>query len=49
MTEMRKLILYIFLILTLMPALSGQDVKVTSSFDSTRIYVGDQINFKITS
>jgi hypothetical protein len=31
-----------------MPALSGQDVKVTSSFDSTRIYVGDQINFKIT-
>lgn len=26
----------------------GQDVKVTSAFDSTRIYIGDQIKFTVT-
>ncbi|OFY66720.1 MAG: hypothetical protein A2V64_11425 [Bacteroidetes bacterium RBG_13_43_22] len=29
-------------------ALEGQDVTVTAVFDSTRIYIGDQINYTIT-
>jgi hypothetical protein len=47
MTEMRRLIFYIFLLFAAIPAMSGQDIKVTSSFDSTRIFVGDQIKFNI--
>ena len=27
---------------------SGQDVNVTSSFDTSRIFIGDQINFTVT-
>jgi hypothetical protein len=45
---MRRLIIYIFLLFTNIPATYGQDVKVTSSFDSTRIYIGDQIKFTVT-
>ena len=45
---MRRLIFYISIIL--MPALTaeGQEVRVAAAFDSSRIYIGDQINFKIT-
>lgn len=48
MTEMRRLIFYVFLVFAIIHAANGQDVNVTSSFDSTSIYVGDQINFTIT-
>ena len=27
---------------------TGQDVKVTSAFDSARIFIGDQIKFTVT-
>jgi hypothetical protein len=30
------------------PLLNAQDVKVTAAFDSSRIYIGDQINFTVT-
>ena len=45
---MRRLIIYIFLLFAALYAVNGQDIKVTSSFDSTRIYIGDQIKFTIT-
>ena len=45
---MRRSILYIILLLSSWPGISGQDVKVTSSFDSSLIYIGDQIKFTIT-
>jgi hypothetical protein len=45
---MKRLILYIFLLFTVAASVRGQDVKVTSSFDSTRIYIGDQIKFNIS-
>ena len=48
MKEMRRFIFYAFLIFGIITAANGQDVNVTSSFDSTSIYVGDQINFTIT-
>ena len=48
MMEMKRLILYIFLLFTFSITVSSQDVKVTASFDSARIYVGDQIKFNIT-
>lgn len=45
---MRKLSIHILLILgTLIPA-RAQDVKVSAAFDSTRIYIGDQIYFTIS-
>jgi hypothetical protein len=37
-----------FLFFAIVPIANGQDVKVTASFDSTRIYIGDQIKFSIT-
>ena len=45
---MRRLIIYIFLLFAALYAVNGKDIKVTSSFDSTRIYIGDQIKFTIT-
>ena len=45
---MRRLLYIIFILVTILPATFGQDVKVISAFDSTRIYIGDQINFTIT-
>jgi hypothetical protein len=45
---MRRLIIYIFLLFAVIYDANGQDIKVTSSFDSTRIYIGDQIKFTIT-
>jgi hypothetical protein len=45
---MRRLLLNVLILFTFIPATYGQDVKVTSSFDSTRIYIGDQIKFTIT-
>jgi hypothetical protein len=45
---MKKLIISIFLIISIISSLSGQDVNIKSSFDSSRIYIGDQIKFTIT-
>jgi hypothetical protein len=45
---MKKLIISIFLYIIFISSSFGQDVKITSSFDSTRIYIGDQIKYNIT-
>ena len=42
---------YSAILLYIYASLSGtfaQEVKVTASFDSTRIYIGDQTNFTVT-
>jgi hypothetical protein len=45
---MKKTILSIFLFISIISFSFGQDVKVISSFDSTKIFIGDQINFTVT-
>lgn len=45
---MQKFIISLFIFLSILPSVFGQDVKITSSFDSTRIYIGDQIKYTIT-
>jgi hypothetical protein len=45
---MKKLILSIFLFISIISFSVGQEVKITSSFDSTKIFIGDQIKFTIT-
>ena len=37
-----------FILFSLFVNAGGQDVKVTSAFDSARIYIGDQIKFTVT-
>jgi hypothetical protein len=44
---MKKLIISIFLLFSIISSSGGQDVKVISSFDTSRILIGDQIKFKI--
>lgn len=40
---------FILALLLLIPVfLSGQDVKVSAAFDSSRIFIGDQVNFTVT-
>ena len=49
MIVMRKhdfLILFLFLITSF--SMRGQEVSVTAAFDTSRIYIGDQINFSLT-
>jgi len=36
-----------FICLFLQPSLKGQDISVTAAFDTSRILIGDQINFSI--
>lgn len=48
MTKFRKHITLLLIIFPLFYSAKGQDVKVTSVFDSTRIYIGDQIKFTVT-
>lgn len=48
MRNMKRLVFNILLLFTIVCEISGQDVKVTSAFDSTKIYIGDQIKFSIT-
>ena len=48
MTIMKRLIIPIFLLFAIISAINGQNVNVTSSFDSSRIFIGDQIKFIIT-
>src|ERR1035437_13718 len=45
---MKKLIISIFLFISIISSSFGQEVNIKSSFDSSRIYVGDQIQFTIT-
>jgi uncharacterized repeat protein (TIGR01451 family) len=45
---MKKLNLSIFLFISIISSSIGQEVKITSSFDSTRIFIGDQIKFTVT-
>jgi hypothetical protein len=45
---MKKFILSIFLFTSIISFSVGQEVKITSSFDSTKIFIGDQIKFTIT-
>jgi hypothetical protein len=48
MIFMKKLIVFLFLFISVISSSVGQNVKVTSSFDSTKIFIGDQIKFTIT-
>lgn len=45
---MKKGILYISLLIFPAFLLNAQDVSIKASFDSTRIYIGDQINYTIS-
>ena len=45
---MKKFNLTIFLFVSFISFSVGQEVKITSAFDSTRIFIGDQIKFTIT-
>ncbi|MFH0841845.1 MAG: hypothetical protein V1903_04410 [Bacteroidota bacterium] len=40
--------IYLLLIAGVFSNLAGQDVSVSALFDSTRIYIGDQINYTVT-
>ena len=51
MIFMKRLIISLFLFIYLFLFISssiGQDVNITSSFDTSRIFIGDQIKFSIT-
>jgi len=45
---MKKLTISTFLFIAIVSSTIGQNVNITSSFDSSRIYIGDQIKFTIT-
>ncbi|MCX6327221.1 MAG: hypothetical protein NT144_11315 [Bacteroidia bacterium] len=45
---MKRLIISILLFITIISSSSGQEVNVTSAFDSSRIFIGDQIYFSIS-
>lgn len=38
----------LFVFLFLYPKLNGQDISVSAAFDTTRILIGDQVNFSVT-
>jgi hypothetical protein len=46
MRRQKFLILFLFLITSF--SLRGQEVSVTAAFDTSRIFIGDQINFSVT-
>jgi hypothetical protein len=45
---MKKLFLTIYAFLLLLTSVSAQDITVNAAFDTTRIYIGDQIRYTIT-
>jgi hypothetical protein len=45
---MKRLVIFIFLFISIIPSTFGQDIKVTASFDTSGIYIGDQLKFSIT-
>lgn len=44
---MKRLVISIFLFISIIFSSFGQYVKVTASFDTSRIYIGDQLKFSI--
>ncbi len=44
---MKRLVISIFLFISIISSSFGQDVKVTASFDTSGIYIGDQLKFSI--
>jgi hypothetical protein len=47
MRTMNRLILAVFFILAFIVQAKGQDVKVSASFDTSAIFIGDQIKFTV--
>jgi len=46
---MKRLDIFILLLVFIFPfAVKGQEVSVTAGFDTSRIFIGDQINFSVT-
>jgi hypothetical protein len=45
---MKKLLLILVVFISAALSAEGQDIKVTASFDTSRIYIGDQTNYTIT-
>jgi len=45
---MKRLFISIFLIILIISSSAGQDVKISTAFDSTKIFIGDQIKFTVT-
>jgi hypothetical protein len=45
---MKKIVFLILIIIDILPTLYGQNVLVKSSFDTSRIYIGDQLKYQIT-
>jgi hypothetical protein len=45
---MKKYLITIFLFISIISSSICQEVKITSAFDSTRILIGDQINYTVT-
>ena len=48
MTVMKRLIFPIFLFFIIVSSSSGQEINISSSFDTSRIFIGDQIKFTVT-
>lgn len=48
MSIMKKCVFISIFILIAFTGAFGQDIKVTAAFDSTRILIGDQVNFTVT-
>lgn len=45
---MKRLLTSILIFIAVLTSMSGQDVKVSAAFDTSRIYIGDQINYTVT-
>jgi len=45
---MRKYFTILFAFISVTLSTEGQDIKVTASFDSSRIFIGDQVHFTLT-
>lgn len=45
---MRRLLISVFIFTMSVAVLCGQEVKVTAAFDTSSIYIGDQVNYTVT-
>jgi hypothetical protein len=45
---MKRWLVSILTFIPVLASLNGQDIKVTAAFDTSRIYIGDQINYTVT-
>jgi hypothetical protein len=45
---MKRLYISLFLFISIISSSVSQEVRITSSFDTSRIFIGDQINFSIS-